>query len=151
MTTIAWKDGVLAADRKMTYNGAGYKGTKLFRTKTHALAFSGDAGYGIKFVEWFRGDRTDPCPMDEHADVNVLVMDLETGRCAQWEEPGVPIPIEDKFCAIGSGHDLAIGAMSFGATAIEAVECASEWDNNSGFGVNYATSKNSPTRSREGK
>jgi len=141
MTTVAWKDGVLAADKKASQGGSGYRVTKLFRTKTHAIAFAGELGYGMQFVEWFKSDRSQDCPLTSDADVTVLVMSLETGTCVQWECPGVPIPIEDSFCAIGSGQDLAVGAMSFGATAIEAVECASAWDNASGLGLNYARSQ----------
>lgn len=145
MTTIAWRDGVLCADKKASQDGSAYKTTKLFRTKTHALAFAGDLGMGLLFVKWWKGGREGECPlaleMGQDDTTSVLVMNLDTGVCAQWESPGVAIAIEDSFCAVGSGQDLAVGAMSFGATAIEAVECACEWDNSSGLGYNYARSR----------
>jgi hypothetical protein len=146
MTTVAWRDGVLAADRKGSLNGTGHRVTKLRRTKTHAIAFAGTVSTGIQFIDWFKGARDGECPLDR--DTSAFVMDLETGKCEHWEN-GVPCPIEDKFAAIGSGMDLAIGAMSFGASAIEAVECASEWDNGSGLGINFARSR--PHARRSGK
>ena len=147
MTTVAWKDGVLCADKKASQGGSAYTTTKLYRSKSHALAFAGDLGIGIAFATWFNGDREGECPLNKHTDA--LVMDLETGKCDMWDDAAVPIPIEDKFAAIGSGQDLAVGAMAFGATAIEAVECASAWDNSSGLGLNYARSR--PHIARWGK
>jgi hypothetical protein len=145
MTTIAWRDGVLCADKKASAGGTAYKTTKLFRTKTHALAVAGVLGVGIKFAEWWRSDRSEDCPLSTQEDDDnstcILVMSLETGKAEFWEYPGVGIPVEDEFCAVGSGQDLAVGAMAFGATAIEAVECACEWDNSSGLGINYARSQ----------
>lgn len=142
ITTVAWRAGVLAADKKASSDGTAWRVTKLRRTKTHAIAFAGNVANGLQFIKWFSDSvrrEEYECPLNKETEA--LVMDLETGECEHWDCEGIPIPIEDKFAAIGSGAAFAIGAMSFGASAIEAVECASEWDNDSGLGVNYATSK----------
>lgn len=139
MTTIAYRDGVLAADKKASHSGTAYRTTKLWRTKTHAMAVAGDLSVGIRFVEWFKNGQKGKCPLN--SSTQMLVMDLESGKCWHWESPGIAMLIEDRFAALGSGSDLAIGAMSYGASAIEAVICASEWDNESGLGVNFARSR----------
>lgn len=138
MTTIAWRDGILAADKKASEGDTGHRVTKLHRTKTHAIATAGGFGVGLLFVKWFPKQEGE-CPLDDCT--TALVMNLDTGQCWSWEEDGIPIPIEDKFTAIGTGQQFALGAMAFGATAVEAVEIANEWDNNSGLGINYATSR----------
>ena len=143
MTTVAWKDGVLAADKKASDGDTGHRVTKLLRTKSHAIAFAGNFVVGRLFVKWYPCKRGD-CPLDE--DTEALVMDLGTGECFEWGCDGFPILIEDRFTAIGTGAAFAIGAMAMGGTAIEAVEIASEWDNNSGLGINFARSRRNRAR-----
>ena len=138
MTTIAWRNGVLAADRKGSEDNTAYRTRKLHRTGNYAIAFSGNAGCGMKFVKWFN-KKEGKCPLDK--ETNALVMDLTTGQCWKWDEEGWPHVVEDRFIALGSGGDIALGAMAMNASAIEAVEVASEWDNNSGLGINYAKSR----------
>jgi 20S proteasome alpha/beta subunit len=134
MTTVAWRDGVLAADKKGSVGNTGYRVTKLFKAKGHAIGFAGNQGVGLKFVDWWRAGKPGKCPLDDESEA--LVMDLATGRCYHYEEDGHPIPVEDKFASIGTGSDFAIGAMAAGATAVEAVKIASKWDNCSGLGIN---------------
>jgi len=138
MTTVAWRDGVLAADKKASEDETGFTVTKLFRAKSYAVAFYGDLSNGLLFVEWLKKRRGE-CPLNKNT--GALVMELDTGRCYQWEKGGVPLLVEDRFLSCGTGAAFAIGAMAMGATAIEAVEVASEWDNNSGLGINYAKAR----------
>jgi 20S proteasome alpha/beta subunit len=138
MTTIAWRDGVLVADKKASDGDTGTRVTKLLRTKKYAIAFAGNLGRGLMFAKWL-SRKEGKCPLDK--DTDALVMDLDTGKCYQYESDGHPIPIEDRFASIGSGSGFALGAMSMGATAEEAVEVACEWDNCSGLGMNIARSR----------
>ena len=41
-------------------------------------------------------------------------------------------PIDTPFCAVGSGADFALGAMQFGADAVQAVYCAIAQDQHTG-------------------
>jgi len=139
MTTIAWRDGVIASDRQSINGKIPVRCTKLFRTKEYAIGVAGSLSYGIAFVNWFQGDRSDECPLDEIT--AALVMNLETGACEQWEAPGVGIPVEDDFEAIGSGAAVAIGAMEMGATAKEAIRIASKRDTGTGMGIQVIKAK----------
>jgi hypothetical protein len=143
MTTIAFKNGVLAADKMAASGDIPFKATKLFRTKTHAIAFAGEFAEGIAFVKWFPV-RDGKCPLKK---TDALVMDLETGVCSWWEGESEAL-IEDSMAAIGSGAGVALGAMSFGASAREAIECSSAWDTNTGLGCNYAKSKKARRRAK---
>jgi len=133
MTTIAYRNGILAADKQATDGGIICKCTKLFTSNGHAIGVSGTLAFGIAFVKWFQGTRTSDCPLDEHT--YALVMNLKTGECEEWEQPGIGIPVEAEFEAIGNGAGLAMGAMEMGADARKAVEVASKWSAYSGFGV----------------
>lgn len=44
------------------------------------------------------------------------------------ESQCIPMPIEERFHAIGSGRDFAIAAMHLGRSAREAVELAARYD-----------------------
>lgn len=139
MTTIAFRDGVLAADRQATSGGTVTKCTKLFRVDGYAIGVSGHLSYGIAFKNWFKGDRLGDCPLDEHT--YALIMDIQTGYCEQWESPGTGIPVEDDFAAIGSGSCYAYGAMEMGADARTAIKVAAKWDSGTGLGIQVAKSK----------
>jgi len=98
-----------------------------------AIGFAGDVVDGLKMVEFLRSKDEQPPALSE--DFEALAMDLRTGKCTYYtyyEKQLIPIPITDKFEAIGTGDELAIGAMEFGATAIEAVRVAIKRDINSG-------------------
>lgn len=130
MTIICWRNGVIAADSQMTNDNLASKTKKLFRVKNMAIGFAGDVVDGLKLVEFLRSKDEQPPTLSE--DFEALAMDLRTGKCTYYEKQLVPIPITDKFEAIGTGDELAIGAMEFGATAIEAVRVAIKRDINSG-------------------
>jgi len=131
MTIIVWRNGVIASDSQMTNENISSKTKKLFRIKNMAIGFAGDVVDGLKLVEFLRSKDEQPPPTLSD-DFEALAMDLRTGKCTYYEKQLIPIPITDKFEAIGTGDELAIGAMEFGATAIEAVRVAIKRDINSG-------------------
>ena len=64
MTTIAYKDGIVAADSQETH-GDGRIGfcKKLFKVRDSIIATAGDSYTGLIFVDWFeRGARMEDCP-----------------------------------------------------------------------------------------
>lgn len=137
MTTIAYRDGLLAADSRMTREG-GDSGSgdwfhgcsKIYRVfaKTDdvtLIATAGENGPGELFVEQFskrklvRADFTD-------ADFECLVLSSE--GLLSYDKWCRPTRITEPFFAIGSGAKAALGAMHMGADATTAVEIACKID-----------------------
>lgn len=129
MTTIAWRDGVLAADSQVTHSGDESSGSrkhkckKLFRKKAFGyeviIATAGEGSPGMIFVDWY-GKRSKPPAVLNDTDFTCLVLDAD----GLWEFDSYcrGEKIEEPFYAIGSGAKVALGAMHRGATAREAVE-----------------------------
>ena len=79
--------------------------------------------------------------MDDQS--TAIVLDLSTGVAEVWEHPGIGIPIEEDFAAIGSGVGIAYGAFWMGATARQAVQAAILFDEGTGLGVQVISSPTS--------
>lgn len=141
MTTIAFRDGILAADTRGTdegYHPGIYRTEKLFRVGEAVVATAGDDSTGMLFVDWFtarqKGKRVKPPAAlvlgAEGADFCVLVL---MGEGLFWADKWCRlIKVSDEFYAIGSGSPYAMGAMAKGATAEEAVRIAMRWDPHTG-------------------
>lgn len=130
MTIIVWRDGIIAADSQTTNGVLAGKTKKLFKLKNAAIGFAGLLTDGLKLIEFLKSDEDKPPELSE--DFESLMMDLRTGKCAYYDRTLIAVKIMDKFEAIGTGSELAIGAMEHGATAIEAVRVAIKRDINSG-------------------
>lgn len=149
MTTIAYKDGVLAVDKQATDGLVKYKCRKVIVQGGHAFAIAGCLGVGMATVAWITEGTESECPLMANEDESATVIQLETatGRCWAWEYPGVPIEVKDRISAWGSGAQVAIGAMAAGATPPEAVKIAAEWTIGTGFGVEtYGVPRKKPAR-----
>ena len=121
MTTIAYKDGVLAADRSVwqddTYVG---ERSKITRVHTGGLAgAAGTASFVSAFLQWAGGVRED-CPPRGEGDVGFVV---NHDTMLQYDEAGEYIAHAPYF-AWGSGADVALGAMHAGVSATDAVKAA---------------------------
>jgi ATP-dependent protease HslVU (ClpYQ) peptidase subunit len=143
MTTIAFRDGIIAADsRTTTDTEAG--GTRVFtcqklypkKVKLDGLeedvilATAGESAPGELFTEWF-GTGKDVSDMRDtfvlgQADFTVLV--LKTDGLYEVDMYCHLTRILDKFYAVGSGAKAAMGAMFAGADARRAVEIACKID-----------------------
>jgi hypothetical protein len=143
MTTIAYRDGVLAADSQVTAEsaaGGSRKHTciKLFRkmvtvkrkTFDVIIATAGETSPGLVFIEWYGSGK--PIPdvfLHIGGDFTCLVLTpkglFEYDVYCQPEEIVLsPYP----FYAVGSGTKAAMGAMHCGKSAIEAVRIACKVD-----------------------
>jgi ATP-dependent protease HslVU (ClpYQ) peptidase subunit len=147
MTTIAYRDGIIAADSQVTHEAAGDKSgagshkhtcQKLYTKKAfgyHAvIATAGESAPGMLFVDWY-GKKGKPPEVLHDTDFTCLVLD-EDGL---WEFNSFcrAEKIEEPFYAIGSGAKAALGAMHMGASAIEAVEIAKKIDPYTGGKVTW--------------
>jgi ATP-dependent HslUV protease subunit HslV len=131
MTTIAYRDGVMAADSKATYDGS-FQGlvTKVFRSpKGDLLGVSGDLALMPIIRDWAK--KGCPKPVPNTGDDNSVLWVKPNGT-ALVVEGGTACEIEGPFFAIGSGHAFAKGAMGAGCDAETAVAVAITLDNSSG-------------------
>ena len=132
MTTIAYKDGVLAADSACVCDGV-YEGRVEKVVRSNALnayiAVSGNLANQAIFQRWLEsGARESEKP--ELDDFSAMVVRGD-GAVTQYDKLLEEFRIYGEFFAIGSGRELAVGAMAAGATAVEAVEVACRFDTSS--------------------
>lgn len=143
MTTIAYKNGVIAADSQVTVESEG-GGARNFATKKLfpatvlikgamtdvILATAGESAPGSLFVEAWGSGKTLPEVRElftySEADFSILVVSPE--GLFEVDKWCVLEPVYEAFYAIGSGSKLAMGAMEAGASAQKAVEIACRRD-----------------------
>ena len=132
MTTIAYRDGVLAVDTAITSDNGVCRGrvSKLRRTPSGLLfAICGQAGLSDVFSRWLE-DGADPLQrptLNDKSDFAALVV-FSDSRVAAFSERFVAQFLIADFHAMGSGNELALGAMAMGASAEEAVRVACRFD-----------------------
>lgn len=135
MTTIAYRDGVLAADSLVTLGSTKVHGSyqKIRRIGDYLIGTAGSVADCQAFVVWLKeGDDTLPPPKGEYG---ALVVGPQ-GKVREIENGSVlPSPRGAKFFALGSGGPFALAAMYAGATAAEAVKIAAKIDTNTGLPV----------------
>lgn len=140
MTTITFRDGIMAADSRCTYDTeAG--GTRLMRCekvyrkwvgtgrKKHEvlLGTAGETSPALLYVDWYGS--TSPPPqqlIDGNADFDILLYSkhglfLVDAYCR-------PEKVLERFWAVGSGAKAALGAMHMGADAKRACAIACKID-----------------------
>ena len=139
MTTVAYRDGVIAADR-MAVNGSRCDGrlTKIHKINGHLLGISGNAAMGSALIDWFKGgclaEAFPGCESDED-DASLLVINPDRHILVYESNRPVPIQFESEWMTRGSGGDFASAAFMMGADARRAVEIACELDAYSGGGI----------------
>jgi hypothetical protein len=133
MTTVAYRDGVLAADTLSVSAGIPCRCTKLFRLEDGSVCgFAGNVDAWRLFLAWLRHGGEPPKFTDKDREsFHALVMHPD-GRVDEWESERVAIPLEDPFYAIGSGSKAAVAAMHMGADAARAIEIAKLCDADTG-------------------
>jgi len=134
MTTIAYRDGVLAADTQITCGGTiGGYAQKAFRKGAVLYATAGSSGPGEAFRNWLEGGMKGDAPdMAEDKDSDGHGYIFPGGDRVVWRYNKVWASHSAPFFAYGSGADIALGAMAMGATAEEAVRVAAKFDTGTG-------------------
>jgi hypothetical protein len=139
MTTIAFRDGWMAADSQETNDTLKSTCTKIFKKKDEKgrpvlLGTAGGSYTGMIYVDWFGSGKERPEKIRdifEDEDFHIIIWDGKK----LWEVNWLWRPIEvtnTKFFAIGSGAAVALGAMEMGASAFEAVVTAKKYDTYTG-------------------
>jgi ATP-dependent protease HslVU (ClpYQ) peptidase subunit len=126
MTIIAYKDGIVASDSRST-SGSTVMYTNKNKSRIingYTFWFAGEADVEDELAAWVFDPQKN---VEDNADVEALVWDGEDLWWAIKERRRAPtIGLLDKqfSFAMGSGRDLAWGAMDAGASAKEAAEIA---------------------------
>lgn len=122
-------------------NGGTVVGTAIKIKKRGPLLFAGCGTWSMvsRFLDWgMKGCVGDHPPMN-HEDFNAAgFIFMPDGTILSFEPSGPSVHLCDYF-AEGSGRDLAMGALAFGASAIEAIEVAKEHDIYTGGNVQVLT------------
>jgi hypothetical protein len=141
MTTIAFRDGIMAADSQVTVDSEGggarkFRCEKLYRVKVRngrktvpaLVGLAGGSYDGLAFLDWLMG--ADPEPptrlIEGEADFTALV--LNKFGLFEYDKWCRPERVLEKFYAVGSGAKAALGAMHMGASATCAVAIACKID-----------------------
>ena len=130
MTTIAYKDGLFCADSLMANHVELLVTTspKIHKIKDGWLGGCGNPRDVQKLLHLLESIETEKMNVI-WSDTGFTGMEVtNTGEIYLWNSELVPVQIKHKFYAVGSGADLAMGAMEYGATAYEAVKIASKYD-----------------------
>lgn len=148
MTTIAFKDGVMACDSCFSYgNSIDTLSTKIYRLRSGALlgqAGSNDARIFIHLLDSIKKPEALPSyevlaqmrvgflgllvfPSKRIFKIATMFTSPENWTEDNEEDLGV-WEVEHRFTAIGTGSDFAVGAMEAGADARKAVRIACKRD-----------------------
>lgn len=133
MTTVAYKDGVIAADSLVTADGARV-GTveKIGKIKGIFYGASGNLALMQKFGTWIRGGMKGDPPEVKENEGEAFV--IHGNHVVTFCHAGTDCMKVERF-ASGSGWRTALGAMDAGADAEMAVRVAIKSDTASGGGI----------------
>lgn len=130
MTTIAYRDGVLAADSRLVYGESEIEQDsvqKIMRTRDGRLL--GGAGHHSIVATYMRalaviGKKLPPLPKDCGSVIEVFPnREIIIHNNESWVSRG-----KIEYGAWGSGSGIAKGAMAMGASAVEAIKITSKLD-----------------------
>jgi ATP-dependent protease HslVU (ClpYQ) peptidase subunit len=141
MTTIAYKDGVIAYDSQVTRGDIitddAYE--KCIELKGVKFFCAGALSDHQRLVDLYFGAKS-----EGNIDASALVFDgVSLMMVAVDDSTGLwksPILL-DRIYAIGSGSPFAFAAMDMGASAYQAIEMAAKRDTNTGGMIRTATIK----------
>lgn len=144
MTTIACKDGIMAADSYCTYGDTivSTNQTKIFNIEGVVYGFCGTTSDIVRVVKYLSNGLCEDAKeinlsgnFVEYLKYNPTIKQLNW--CFIYKDCFVEEQlIETSFMAIGNGMNFAIAAMRAGCSAEESVKIACEYDVYSGGEVN---------------
>lgn len=130
MTTVAYRDGIIAADMSV-YGNSGFGGTchKIVKNEQHHVlaGYAGLIQWGTAFLEEVE-EAEDPFSCELWLPRCSIGLMVGRGTPIFIVMEGTLIALQDEYYAIGSGAGYAMAAMGAGATAVEAVRIASGID-----------------------
>ena len=159
MTTIVYRDGVMAADSQVTVTSeAGgsrkFKCEKLYRRDVPGfgeciIGLAGGSFDGLVFLDWLVSGNPEPPQrlIDGGADFTAIV--LSKAGLHEYDMWCRPDRVLERFYAVGSGSKAALGALHMGASAKEALQIAARVDAyTGGKSTTMSLAKTKPVRPR---
>jgi hypothetical protein len=148
MSVIAWDGFELAADKMCTQSGLTRTVTKIYRINDFLVGSCGDLDEVNRFFQWVKdGEKSKDFPLakdcPEWSDGLIIRRD---GTMHTYARSYLPVHIEDKLFAMGSGSDFAVAAMACGKNSREAVEIACKFNAHCGNGVDTLKLRDKQTR-----
>jgi 20S proteasome alpha/beta subunit len=138
MTTIVYRDGVLAADTRSMAGGWIMCGSCSKVSKTadgRLLGITGDLAEASALAEWLRTLPAKRAVARPALKENSAVIEISARGSIRTYEGAGCFKITAPYYAWGSGSPPAIAALYMGASAVEAVKIAARVDNNTGSKV----------------
>ena len=150
MTVIAYRNGVLAADKLSHANGLRGTVTKIFRVGDAMVGVCGALTMALEVVAWLRaGGNPKHMPDFQKTDEHQNIILIKDKRIWLYERGVVPLLMEDEYCSIGAGSEIATAAMWCGKDAVEAVQCAIALNTSCGQGVDFLLAEDKPIKKRK--
>jgi len=130
MSVVVFDGKCMAADYACLHNGVMLPVKKIFRLNDGSLlGISGKSTLLKQLVDWANGGfNPAEIPPDQlNTDKSATLMHVTktkgyTPKIQIYENSTSPYDIDNKFAAIGSGIDAALGALHAGASAVNAVK-----------------------------
>lgn len=125
MTTIAYKDGILAADTQLTTGNIKGLCRKIeIYPAGEVVAAAGLAVDGFAFQEWYHSEKKKKRP--KFGKGFELFMIKVDGSTVFYEDDCIEMPMVDPIYSNGSGFAIAKAAMLMGLSSKEAVKLAGQ-------------------------
>jgi len=129
MTTIACNRTCMACDSLTDHGTTRLRSnSKISRIRNELIGSSGLTDGNILFLEWYRGDRKTRSKIE----LDICMLVLNQRGIFLYHQNLVPSQVKHPFYAVGSGAEVALGAMHAGASPKEAVEIACKVNINTG-------------------
>ncbi len=124
MTIVVYRNGVLAADTLLSAGQTAWAfGKKIRQAKDGALIGAcGNIAFVQEFLDW--AEQENRCEFEPPKSSSTNQGILITKKQTLYYVGKNPVPIKGPYFVLGSGSDIAMGALWMGATAIEAVHAA---------------------------
>lgn len=149
MSTVVYRDGVLAADRQVTDdNRCLGEVRKIFKGKDCLIGTTGAYSDAMAFVKWAEKGFPPKEKPESVRDVEAIVVRRDGSYYVTTAPLWIEEPIGSDFYASGSGSSIAIGALAMGATSVEAVQIAMQYDVYTGKGLDVLTLDDIPKPAR---
>lgn len=153
MTTITYRDGVMASDSQASMGDTIIGETqKIFKIRGHLVGFSGTARLVSIARQWMEENlpELNPWPnfLEHEPDGGSIRCWLVTpkGKIFRYEDKAACWGAEAPYVAGGSGCDFALGAMAMGATAVQGIKAAIAHDVYSGGPIKTIRLTKKPVR-----
>lgn len=136
MSVVAYDGRTLAADCQATNVDMRTRVSKMLKTPRAVLAWVGDHERGLVLADWYcNGAKPEDWPAFQRTDKWCRLVAMTPTGLYEYEQEPFAQRVTDRHFACGSGRDYAIGAMAAGASAVRAVEIASQYNVYCGMGV----------------